>query len=76
MNPNDGLKKYDEGISSESQVSVPRMTSGWVLSTSKSIFLPFFLILLKFITRILKDFLVFLLGLDAVDFGDEAAPGE
>ena len=70
------MKKYDEGISSVSQVSVPRMTSGWVLSTSTSIFLLFFLTLWKLISIILKNFFVLLLGLGTVGLGNEAAPGD
>ena len=72
--PREGLKNSSVSISELSQVSVPRIISGDVVSMSTSIFFPFFLILWKLMFKIRRLFFS-VLDLGGIGFGEEVAVG-
>ena len=70
----EGLKNSSVSISELSQVSVPRIISGDVVSMSTSIFFPFFLILWKLMFKI-RRFFFSVSDLGGIGFGEEVAVG-
>ena len=65
----------DEGMSSLSHVSVPRIMSGLVVSMTVLMYLLFFLALWKLMFKIRKDFLMLLFLACWAGFGEDACTG-